>query len=43
MLILGANNGILVVVLVKPLKYLSVFQLLLYQNQLSRPIYLVSL
>jgi hypothetical protein len=43
MLILGANNGILVVVLVKPLKYLSAFQLLLYQNQLSRPIYLVSL
>jgi hypothetical protein len=43
MLILGVVSGILVVVLVKPLKYLSAFQPLLYQNQLSRPIYLVSL
>jgi hypothetical protein len=43
MLIFGVVSGILVVVLVKSLKYLSAFQPLLYQNQLSRPIYLVSL
>jgi hypothetical protein len=43
MLILGVVSGILVVVLVKSLKYLSAFQSLLYQNQLSCPIYLVSL
>jgi hypothetical protein len=43
MLIFGVVNGILVVVLVKSLKYLSAFQPLLYQNQLSHPIYLISL
>jgi hypothetical protein len=43
MLIFGVVSGILVVVLVKSLKYLSAFQPLLYQNQLSHPIYLVSL
>jgi hypothetical protein len=43
LLIFGVVNGILVVVLVKYLKCLSDFQSLLYQNQLSRPIYLVSL
>jgi hypothetical protein len=43
LLIFGVVNGILVVVLDKYLKYLSDFQPLLYQNQLSRPIYLVSL
>jgi hypothetical protein len=42
LLIFGVVNGILVVVLVKYLKYLSAFQPLLYQNQMSRPIYLVS-
>jgi hypothetical protein len=43
LLIFGVVNGILVVVLVKSLIYLSAFQPLLYQNQLSRPIYLVCL
>jgi hypothetical protein len=43
MLIFGAVNGILVAVLIKPLKYPSAFQPLPYQNQLSHPIYLVSL
>jgi hypothetical protein len=43
LLIFGVVNRILVVVLVKYLKYLSTFQPLLYQNQLSHPIYLVSL
>jgi hypothetical protein len=43
MLIFGVISGILVVVLIKSLKYLSAFQSLLYQNQLSRPIYPVSL
>jgi hypothetical protein len=43
LLISGVVNGILVVVLVKYLKYLSDFQPLLYQNRLSCPIYLVSL
>jgi hypothetical protein len=43
MLIFDGVNGILVVVLVKYLKYLSAFQPMLYQNPLSRPICLVSL
>jgi hypothetical protein len=43
MLIFGGVNGILVVVLDQLLKYLSAFQPLLYPNQLSCPIYPVSL
>jgi hypothetical protein len=43
MLIFDGVNGILVIVLVKYLKYLSAFQPLLYQNPLSHPIYPVSL
>jgi hypothetical protein len=42
MLIFGVVSGILVVVLIKSLRYLSAFQPLSYPNQLSRPIYLVS-